>query len=166
MIFIIMNLKEQIFRIKKLMTEEISNEISEQFNFDDVRGKYIQVVDPNSERAGYVRLINMDQAKELDADINKVYSNKEWCVKNCEPNFFNQDNSLFIHSLFVDPKHRKMGHAKKLMNYCADQGKEKGYKYITLLTNTDNIAAQKLYDGLGYDVHCKNDDLIFYFLPL
>ena len=148
------------------MTEEISNEISEQFNFGDIRGKYIQVVNPNLDRAGYVRLINMDQAKELDSDINDVYLNKEWCVKNCEKDFFNQDNSLFIHSLFIEPSDRKMGYATKLMNHCADQARENGYKYLTLLTNTNNLPAQKLYDGLGYDVHCKNDRLIFYFLPL
>lgn len=161
-----MNLKEQILRIKKLMTEQTESEISEQFDFGDIRGKYIQVVNPNSDRAGYVRLINMDKAKELDPDIKTVYSNKDWCVKNCEDNFFNNDNSLFVHSLFVEPKERKMGYAKKLMNQCSNQGRENGYKYITLLTNTDNIPAQKLYDGLGYDVHCKNDDLIFYFLTL
>ena len=161
-----MNLNEQILRIRKLIYEQPQNEFSYYNDFNDKSGKLIKLTSPDSEQIGYMSLINNDQAKELDGDINRLYSNKEWCTKNCEDNHFNNDNTVFAHSLWIEPKFRRQGYSEELMNHCIDMAKNNGFKYITLITNKDNIPAQELYNKLGFDTHISDDSQIFYFLPL
>ena len=163
MIFIIMNLNEQISRIKKIIYEQNNTEFISQNELDSVAGKRIELFTLNSDFIGNISLITFDQGKKLDSDINRLYSNKDWCIKNCDDNFFNNDNSLFLHSLWVTDKHKRQGHAEKLMNHCGDLAKNNGYKYITLITNKSNIPAQSLYDKLEFDKHIMDDSQIFYF---
>ena len=166
MIFIIMNLNEQISRIRKLIYEQPQDEFVYHNDFNDKSGKLIKLNSPESEQIGYMSLINNDQAKELDSDINRLYSNQDWCKKNCEENYFNKDNTLFAHSLWVEPKFRRQGNAEKLMSHCIDMAKNNGFKYITFITNKDNTPARGLYDKLGFDTHVSDDSQIFYFRPL
>ena len=166
MIFIIMNLNEQISRIRKLIYEQTQDEFVYQNEFNDELGKLIKLVSPELEQIGYINLINNDRAKDLDPDFNRLYSNQDWCKKNCEKDHFNKDNTLFAHSLWVEPKFRRQGNSEKIMNHCIDMAKNNGFKYVTLITNKDNIPAQSLYNKLGFDTHVSDDSQIFYFRPV
>ena len=77
-----------------------------------------------------------------------------------------RDNTLFAHSLWVEPKFRRQGNSEKIMNHCIDMAKNNGFKYITFITNKDNTPARGLYDKLGFDTHVSDDSQIFYFRPL
>jgi len=158
-----MNLNEQISRIRKIIYEQNSTEFIYYNEFDSITGKRVELFTPNSDFIGNISLITFDQGKKLDSDIDRLYSNKDWCIKNCDDNFFNNDNSLFLHSLWVTDKYRRQGHAENLMNHCVDLAKNNNYKYITFITNHDNVPAQNLYNKLGYDKHIVDDKQIFYF---
>ncbi|HJQ04532.1 MAG TPA: GNAT family N-acetyltransferase [Nocardioides sp.] len=60
---------------------------------------------------------------------------------------------LGVHSLTVDPGHRRRGHATALMAELLEWGAERGALTAWLHVETSNTAARALYDGLGFDVH-------------
>ncbi|GAB3865854.1 hypothetical protein GCM10028801_37090 [Nocardioides maradonensis] len=69
---------------------------------------------------------------------------------------------LGIHSLTVDPGHRRRGHATALMAELLGWGAERGAMSAWLHVETANAEARALYDGLGFAVHhvCR------YYLPV
>lgn len=58
-------------------------------------------------------------------------------------------NSHLFH-LFIDPKHRKRGHAEKIVSAMEDHGRELGANSFSLFVQPKNEAAKKLYKKLGY----------------
>ncbi len=59
MIFIIMNLNEQISRIKKIIYEQNNTEFISQNELDSVAGKRIELFTPNSDFIGNISLITL-----------------------------------------------------------------------------------------------------------
>jgi GNAT superfamily N-acetyltransferase len=55
-----------------------------------------------------------------------------------------------LNDLFVQEAHRKKGAAKLLMNAVEDFARETGAVRIVLSTQVSNVAAQFLYESLGY----------------
>lgn len=56
-----------------------------------------------------------------------------------------------LNDLFVNPSDRKKGIAEKLMYRTMEEGKERGYPLLRLLTAHDNIPAQSLYEKTGWN---------------
>ena len=57
-----------------------------------------------------------------------------------------------IFSLAILEKFRGKGHSKRLMNAAIDRAKEKGCKLMELNTETTNEVANKLYQGMGFEL--------------
>lgn len=56
----------------------------------------------------------------------------------------------FIEDVVVDEKYRGKGVGEKLMTRALDQAREKGITYVDLTSNPTRIAANKLYQQLGF----------------
>jgi GNAT superfamily N-acetyltransferase len=68
-----------------------------------------------------------------------------------------------LNDLFVQEAHRKKGAAKLLMSAAENFARETGAVRIILSTQASNIAAQPLYESLGY---IKDEDFYHYTLSL
>jgi ribosomal protein S18 acetylase RimI-like enzyme len=68
-----------------------------------------------------------------------------------------------LNDLFVDEAFRKKGVAKLLMGAAENFARETESVRIVLSTQISNMAAQSLYESLGY---IKNKDFCYYTLPL
>jgi ribosomal protein S18 acetylase RimI-like enzyme len=63
---------------------------------------------------------------------------------------------LGLHSLVVEPAHRRQGHAAALMAELLEWGAERGATTAWLHVETDNQPGLALYGGLGFRVHHTN----------
>jgi ribosomal protein S18 acetylase RimI-like enzyme len=68
-----------------------------------------------------------------------------------------------LNDLFVEENYRKKGVAKLLMNAAANFARETEAVRIILSTQMSNVAAQALYESLGYS---KNEEFYHYALRL
>lgn len=68
-----------------------------------------------------------------------------------------------LHDLFVDPRGRRRGIGRALMEAARGLAVETGAAGLSLATASDNVVAQALYEDLGY----RRDERFFhYFLPV
>lgn len=68
-----------------------------------------------------------------------------------------------LNDLFVEQACRKQGVAKLLLSMVKDFARQTGAIQISLATQTSNVAAQSLYESLGY---CKDEKFHHYSLNL
>ena len=68
-----------------------------------------------------------------------------------------------LNDLFVEQACRKQGVAKLLLSMVKDFARQTGAIRISLATQTSNVAAQSLYESLGY---CKDEKFHHYSLKL
>ena len=68
-----------------------------------------------------------------------------------------------LNDLFVEQACRKQGVAKLLLSMVEDFARQTGAIRISLATQTSNVAAQSLYESLGY---CKDEKFHHYSLKL
>ena len=68
-----------------------------------------------------------------------------------------------LNDLFVDESHRQQGVAKLLMGAAATYARQTGAVRLILSTQVSNLAAQTLYESLGYS---KNQEFYHYALQL
>ena len=57
-----------------------------------------------------------------------------------------------LEDMIVDPSYRKLGIGTKLMQYALEDAKINGCKRVTLLTDKENLKAQKFYRDCGFDL--------------
>ncbi|OAK64485.1 acetyltransferase [Variovorax paradoxus] len=57
----------------------------------------------------------------------------------------------YLSDLYVGPASRRKGYAKALMQYLITHFSEQSIQRLTLETATTNLAAQALYESLGYE---------------
>lgn len=159
-----MNLQEQISRIKILMENNPSKPFCKTIgDVNKMPGVKIVIGDDNNEM-GHTHLLNFDDASKWDWDIPRFYRGKEgYCRTNCEDNFFNNDNTLYMHDLQVYDDFKGKGLSNGLMDYSHNIAKDLGKKYILLITNCDNTIAQNLYKKHGYQLHQTDEMKDFYF---
>lgn len=71
------------------------------------------------------------------------------------------DDSYWLGWYCVDPNHRGKGIGKALLNYCVDEAKRRGKKYLKLYTSTDpnEAKAQEVYEKSGFYVYKYNGSL-------
>ncbi len=67
-----------------------------------------------------------------------------------------------IEDFVVNEKYRGLGVGKKIIQHLIDYCGEKGIKYINLTSNPQRIAANKLYQSLGF----KQKETSLYYLEL
>ena len=163
---------DMIKLIKRVINEE-SHNLNMPFKFE-IRGQLTQIpgmnikyLNPENEEIGYCNLLDFDNSYSYDWYIEKFDKEKEdYCVRNCDDNFFNGENSLYIFDLGVNDEFRGNGYSKKLMNKCYEIAKNNGYKYLTLIADCDNTVAQNLYKKLGYKLHQTDGEKDFYYIEL
>jgi len=59
------------------------------------------------------------------------------------------EDVAILNDLYIQPKHRKNGYAKELINNALKTAKEMGLSRLQWLTSEDNVKAQHLYNNLG-----------------
>lgn len=59
-------------------------------------------------------------------------------------------NTAKIRVLLVEPEARGLGLGKKLSQMCIDFAREKGFKKVTLVTQSNLSAARGIYSGMGF----------------
>ncbi|MDQ0427257.1 ribosomal protein S18 acetylase RimI-like enzyme [Planomicrobium stackebrandtii] len=57
--------------------------------------------------------------------------------------------AYILNDLYVDPRFRKQGAGKQLMEKSFEYCEEKDARFVALETATDNVQAQKLYEQMG-----------------
>jgi len=67
-----------------------------------------------------------------------------------------------IEHVLVDEKYRGQGLGEQLMRFCINHAKEIGMKNLFLTVDPDRLAAQKLYEKLGFE----KQDTYFYEIKL
>lgn len=118
--------------------------------FDKYRIFYDQPSDPEGARA-FVKA-NLDGRRSLifllldDAGRAVAFSQlyPSYCSIAMRPFYYLSD-------LYVDPSVRRRGHARVLMQYLIGYFGEQALQRLTLETATTNLAAQALYESLGYE---------------
>jgi len=64
-----------------------------------------------------------------------------------------------ITELFILEQYRRKGCAERIVTFLENiMQKQYGVEELRLLTGSDNIAAQKLYEGLDY---CREDEMLY-----
>lgn len=58
---------------------------------------------------------------------------------------------LYLSDLYVHPAARRQNHAKALMTHLIERFRDLRFQRLTLETAATNLAAQRLYESLGYE---------------
>ena len=64
--------------------------------------------------------------------------------------------------LSIRPELRGKRHSEKLMRYALDDMKNMGIKKVWLVTRTSNLAAQKVYNRMGYYETSRNNGYVYF----
>ena len=161
MIFIIMNLNEQIYRIKNLMYEQPQVQMVTNGNLNDPSGQIISLETEENTPIGNVVLTKLENAPNIDPAFIDMFDESKF-----QTIPLNYDNSLFLHSLDVNDQFRQQGYGTQIMNQCHNQAKNNGYEYITLIMDKGNEPAENLYNKLGYQKLNSDEEVDFYFVEL
>ena len=160
-----MRLNEEINRIKGIMYE---NENHTEFEIiGDIGispGLRVNII--KNGVIGCAYMLNMNDSYELDEDSILFYDNSQFCKINCDKNFFNNDNSVYLHSLEVLPEYRGNGYGMMLMKKLLELVKNMGYKYATYISDKNNTQAEKIYNNLGRKIYHTDDKSNFSFFQL
>jgi ribosomal protein S18 acetylase RimI-like enzyme len=150
-----MNLNEELVRIKKLMFENYSDiQIIFDGNLNEDTGLQIKIVNENQEVIGSITMCSYNLGREIDSDLKNF---------NTSSKTFNNDNSIYSHSLHIYPNFRRMGYANKLIEERNKLTKELGKKFITAIVSRDNLESQNLCRKNGYSLYETdgNFDLLY-----
>ena len=105
---------------------------------------------PNKEDARYFGKLTIKVLRENDTFIGFV----AYYMKN-----FFIGTVLFLD---VKPEFRGKGYAQKLMRYAIDDLKKQGASIITLVTRTENHAAQAVYKKMGFTKTHEDDGYVYF----
>ncbi len=71
---------------------------------------------------------------------------------------------MAIYHCFVEEKYRRQGIAETMMRNLLDYCKKNSLHYVSLITQTDNDAANSLYHKLGGQLHPKNRNVYYWYI--
>lgn len=155
---------------KSILTEELTElqedpkafvtYLNESGNVSSEPGTVVKI-NSNGAWAGSCSLLEFNQANSLDFDVD-LY------------NFIGENISIFseptqyIHSMVVEKPHRGNGFSKILLKRIQEIAESAGAKYLTLITDCDNVVAQNLYRGFGFEVFISDGKKALFYkdLPL
>ncbi len=80
----------------------------------------------------------------LNDDPQGAYELGEWSVK------LDLGEFLIIHALATDFELYHKGTARKMVEFCVNEAKSRGYKALRLDVVPDNYPARKLYESMGF----------------
>lgn len=69
-----------------------------------------------------------------------------------------ENNTIYLSYLVVKEGYRNQGIGTKMIQYACRISKNKGYSYIMLNVDDDNLNAERLYEKLGF-VEAETDNL-------
>jgi ribosomal protein S18 acetylase RimI-like enzyme len=61
----------------------------------------------------------------------------------------------WIPDLYVDPAYRRRGHARALLDACADEGRARGCHRLILESGHERADAHRLYEAYGFVHHAR-----------
>lgn len=96
-----------------------------------------------------------------DRDISKIMV---YCYEGKLIGFVAYDKESFykgrIRFIVIDKKYRGQGYSEKLMDFAMRDLKNMGSTIVHLLTRTDNQAAQKFYERIGFNKYWQDDGFV------
>ncbi|MBT8303469.1 MAG: GNAT family N-acetyltransferase [Bacteroidia bacterium] len=78
----------------------------------------------------------------ISTHMDEEYKPIQWLTNN--------NNSIYVHRLAIEPSMQGKGYAQKLMEYAERLAKRQGFKSIRLDTFSKNQRNQRFYDLRGY----------------
>jgi len=161
MIFIIMNLNEQIHRIKNLIYEQTQVQILYKDDLNGYLGKNIELMSFDDNPIGFIRISKMNNARNIDPDFDNLYDESKF-----QTIPLNYDNCLFMHTLEVDKSHRNKGYGSQLLNLAHEFAKNNGYNFLSFISDNNNEIANNIYKKRNYKLLNYNDNCGLYFVEL
>jgi GNAT superfamily N-acetyltransferase len=98
---------------------------------------------------GYIFLTDVDEAYDYDIKIKNELSNIE---DHTEYNFIRENETIFLHNLFINEKYRNKGFGKLIRKKTEEVATEYNYKYLTSITNKNNPYSNKINESLDYKI--------------
>jgi hypothetical protein len=163
-----MNLKENITRIKKIIESINENNFEIEDSIFDYEGDLSNSIGlkiknkKNNEKIGHVVLCKLIYGLTKDPILKKYFD-----LENQNNKIFNTENTLYLHDMFIEPEHRNKGIGKIILKQAHNKTLENGFDYVVLGTETNNLVANKLYTGSGYNEFLNPEEKYkFYYIKL
>lgn len=154
-----MNLNEQISRIRSLMLENVDDyKIKTEGEINSPKGMRIIITSPDGVEIGESYVIGFRHAVDLSRDFRTFMENKN--------DLFGEDNTTYLHGLYVVDNFRGQGWGEKIKNECENILNQNNYKYSTSIVSCDNTPSQSLFKKRGYQNHQTSNGKDFLFLEL
>ena len=80
------------------------------------------------------------------------------------PRMDNGNDMMEVYHCFVDPEYQRQHIATNLMNNMLDYARKERIHYFMLITQTDNDAANALYQKLGGYLHPTNKNIYYWYI--
>lgn len=133
-----------------LFYDKITKYLEEHINYPRwINGDYPSIVSAKQaikEGSQYACLENgkIIGAFVLNDDPQGDYDLGDWSVT------LNKGEYLVIHALATDYEIYNRGTARKMVEFCIEETKRRGYRALRLDVVPDNVPARKLYEGMGF----------------
>ena len=99
--------------------------------------------------------------------IQVAYQNEDVCGYTLSyrmPRMDNGNDMLMVYHCFVAPEYQRRHVATTMMQNMLDYANKEGIHYMMLTTQTDNDAANALYDKLGGYLHPTNRNIYYWYI--
>lgn len=156
-----MNLNEQIHRIKNLIYEQPQVKIIYSGDLNQYSGKKIQLMSPEDNCIGFIRISKMSDAENIDPDFINLYDESKF-----QTIPLNYNNCLFMHTLEVDNTQRNRGYGSQLLDLAHKFAKDKGYNFLSFISDNDNEIANNIYKKRNYKLLNSNNICGLHFVEL
>lgn len=80
------------------------------------------------------------------------------------PRMDNGNDMMEVYHCFVDPRYQRQHIATNMMNNMLDYARKEKIHYFMLITQTDNEAANALYQKLGGYLHPENKNIYYWYI--
>ena len=127
-----------------------SHSISREGDINQHGGLTIKITDQLGKVIGNISIEAYDSGRVTDPDLEDFHQNTEGLP-------FDNSNTAYIHTLNVDPEHRKIGHGTTLVKAGEDAAKEFGKAYTIAIVSKANKNSQGLFKKAGYDKIIDSD---------
>lgn len=119
-------------------------------NMDENRlsHKNIWVYRVKEESAGLIVAYSSNDIKKLDEPIIKYLATKDIDIQSFDTECF--ANEFYIDTVSVRPSFQRRGIAKNLFIFIEEEAKRLGFEKISLLVDSYNFRALKLYEKMGF----------------